>query len=84
MHLILLLLVTCLVQAISNIPTNLVVPHDKTVSISQSIESSSLTEGYVTNDMHNDAVKRITDEIKSRQSGQHVGTHSLISCNPIN
>ena len=82
MHFILLLLVTCLVQAITNIPTNLVVPHDKTVS--QSIESSSLTEGYVTNDMHNDAVKRITDEIKSRQSGQHVGTHSLISCNPIN
>ncbi len=76
---------TCLVQATTNIPTNLVVQHDKTVSISQSsIESSSLTEGYVTNDIHNDAVKRITDEIKSRQSGQHVGTRSLISSDSIN
>lgn len=83
MHVILLLLATCLVQAITNSPASHVVPHDKDVSTSQSIESSPLTEGYVTNDMHNNAVKRIIDDIKSRQSGQRIGTGSFIS-NSIN
>lgn len=50
---------------------NILLAHDP-----HSIESS-LSTGYITTSVHNDAVKKVIDEIKSRQNDQHIGTHLL-------
>lgn len=76
-----LLLVICSLQAATNVPSNLiVVAHDIQTSASKSTESS-LPAGYASNLMHNDAVKKVVEGIKSRQSGQHIGTRLLTHFN---
>jgi hypothetical protein len=67
--LVLLLLVIRSVHASVN---NILLAHDPPNSI-----ESSLSTGYITTSMHNDAVKKVIDEIKSRQNDQHIGTHLL-------
>ena len=67
--LVLLLLVIRSVHASVN---NILLAHDPPHSI-----ESSLSTGYITTSMHNDAIKKVINEIKSRQNDQHIGTHLL-------
>ena len=61
-----------LVRGVTNNPTNYVISNDRNVVGNQPVESS-LQGGYITTNMHNDAVKRVIDDVKSRQSDQHIG-----------